>query len=103
MKNNTLITTLLLFCSSVVLTGCGSSEDGKGTMITDCNIAAHQEVDGTAKDGANKEFTLGEITNSCLKEKGLKPASDKSGCFIEPKAEGQGKPYVRAAQECWDK
>lgn len=44
---------------TVSLTGCGSSDGGKGTIITDCNLAAHQEVDGGPMDNANREFTLG--------------------------------------------
>jgi major membrane immunogen (membrane-anchored lipoprotein) len=83
------------------LTGCGSSDSGKGTIITDCNLAAHQEVDGGPMDNANREFTLGKITNGCLKGKGLKPVGDKAGCLIEPKSSDQGEAYVKASQECW--
>lgn len=85
------------------LTGCGSSDGGKGTIITDCNLAAHQEVDGGPMDNTNREFTLGKFTNSCLKGKGLKPESDKAGCLVAPKSVEQGEAYVRASQECWTK
>lgn len=83
------------------LTACGSGDGGKGTIITDCNLAAHQEVDGGPMDNANREFTLGKITNGCLKGKGLKPASDRPGCLVEPKSADQGEAYVKASQECW--
>ena len=86
---------------TVSLTGCGSSDGGKGTIITDCNLAAHQEVDGGPMDNANREFTLGKFTNSCLKGKGLKPEGDKAGCLIQPKTPDQGDAYVKASQECW--
>ncbi len=85
------------------LTGCGPSDSAKGTIITDCNLSAHQEVDGGPMDNANREFTLGKFTNSCLKEKGLKPESDKAGCLVAPKSAEQGEPYVKASQECWTK
>ena len=88
---------------AVGLTSCGSSDGGKGTIITDCNLAAHQEVDGGPMDNANREFTLGKFTNSCLKGKGLKPESDKAGCLVSPNSADQGEAYVRASQECWTK
>ncbi len=98
----------LSLCSSalllaVSLTGCGSSDGGKGTIITVCNLAAHQEVDGGPMDNANREFTLGKFTNSCLKEKGLKPENDKTGCLVAPQSADQGEAYVKASQECWIK
>ena len=83
------------------LSGCGSSDGGKGTIITDCNLAAHQEVDGGPMDNGNREFALGKITNGCLKGKGLKPVGDKAGCLVEPKSPDQGEAFVKASQECW--
>lgn len=85
------------------LSGCGSSDGEKGTIITDCNLTAHQEVDGGPMDNANREFSLGKFTNSCLKEKGLKPVSDKADCLVTPKSVDQGDAYVKASQECWTK
>jgi hypothetical protein len=52
-------------------------------------------------DNGNREFTLGKITNGCLKGKGLKPVGDKAGCLVEPKSPDQGEAFVKASQECW--
>ena len=101
MKINRISLYSTAFALTVGLTGCGSSDGGKGTIITDCNLAAHQEVDGGPMDNANREFTLGKFTNICLKGKGLKPVGDKAGCLIEPKSPDEGEAYVKASQECW--
>ncbi len=101
MKINRISLCSTAFALVVSLTGCGPSVGGKGTIITDRNLAAHQEVDGGPMDNANREFTLGKFTNSCLKGKGLKPVGDKAGCLIEPKSPDQGEAYVKASQECW--
>ena len=85
------------------LSGCGLADDGKGTTITDCNLAAHHEVDGTAMDDANREFTLGRIVNACLKSKGLTPASGNPACVVQPTTPAQGEAYVRSTQDCWSK
>jgi major membrane immunogen (membrane-anchored lipoprotein) len=95
MKINRLSLCSVALVFGASLTGCGSSDGGKGTIITDCNLAAHQEVDGGPMDNGNREFTLGKITN------GLKPVGDKAGCLIEPKSADQGEAYVKASQECW--
>jgi hypothetical protein len=88
---------------AAALAGCGPADDGNGTTIIDCNLAAHHEVDGTSMDDANREFTLGKIVNACLKGKGLTPASSKPGCLVEPTSPAQGVAYVRATKDCWSK
>jgi hypothetical protein len=85
------------------LSACGPADNGKGTTITDCNLSAHQEVDGTAKDDANREFTLGKIVNACLKSKGMTPASNNPGCLVQPTSPEQGEAFVKATQDCWSK
>ena len=101
MKINKIHILPLAYLIALTLSACGSSDGGKGTIFTDCNLTAHHEVDGGPMDNVNREFTLGKITNGCLKSKGLKPASDKSGCLVEPKSADQGDAYVKATQECW--
>lgn len=91
------------FTSLIALAGCGSADGDKATIIFDCNLAAHQEIEGTSRDGVNKEFILGELVNSCLKNKGLRPATNNPGCSIEAKTPEQGKPYIKPSQECWVK
>ncbi len=86
---------------AAALAGCAPKENPLGAAMTECQLAAHNEIDGTPQDDANREAKLGDLVNACLKSRGYKPVSDKPGCLVETKP---GAPtFVKAAAECWQK
>lgn len=103
MKFNVLKQKSLILLLPISFLGCGSGDGDKGIIIADCNLAAHHEIDGTPRDDVDREYTLGELVNKCLKGKGLTPEISKSGCLVEAKSPEHGKSYIKALQECWRK
>ncbi len=92
-----------LIMVSASIAGCAPKDDGLGVAMTDCQLAAHNEIDGTSQDDANRQAKLGDLVNACLKGKGFKPASDKPGCLVENKTQEGGHSFVKASADCWQK